>query len=206
MATYYAAGIAGEAAGKIIQHPMGLPTPLDEIWRGTSQRRHQQCVHHCQRCGHTLASSVLPCRHFRLPALGRRRSHSLPESPGSILLRVMLSASEHSPRLVLWCRSLNTAGTRPACSASSSTGQLESRGESDATVGTVLTILPSLQNETSTQVSPCAMSRRCGATSPSCCKGIYEAELGLGGSTARRKCSGKFRLPITGARCPRAVP
>ena len=87
---------------------------------------------------------------------------------------------------------LNTAGTRPACSASSSTGQLESRGESDATVGTVLTILPSLQNETSTQVSPCAMSRRCGATSPSCCKGIYEAELGLGGSTARRSVRANF--------------
>ena len=77
-------------------------------------------------------------------------------------------------------------------SASSSTGQLESRGESDATVGTVLTILPSLQNETCTQVSPCAMSCRCGATSPSCCKGIYEAELGLGGSTARRSVRENF--------------
>ena len=80
----------------------------------------------------------------------------------------------------------------PACSTSSSTGQLESRGESDATVGSVLTILPSLQNETSTQVSPCAMSRRCGATSPSCCKGIHEAELGLGGSTARRSVRANF--------------
>ena len=36
------------------------------------------------------------------------------------------------------------------------------------------------------------MSRRCGATSPSCCKGIYEAELGLGGSTARRIVRANF--------------
>ena len=32
MATYHPLGIAGEVAGKIVQHPVGLPTTLQEIW------------------------------------------------------------------------------------------------------------------------------------------------------------------------------
>ena len=32
MDTYHPPGVAGKAAGKIIQHPVGLPTTLEEIW------------------------------------------------------------------------------------------------------------------------------------------------------------------------------
>ena len=36
MAAHHPPGIAGEVADKIIQHPMGLPTALEEIWCRTS--------------------------------------------------------------------------------------------------------------------------------------------------------------------------
>ena len=36
MATYPSLGIAGKVAGKFIQHPVGLPTALVEMWCGTS--------------------------------------------------------------------------------------------------------------------------------------------------------------------------
>ena len=32
MATYHSLGIAGKVAGKIIQHPVGFPTTLEETW------------------------------------------------------------------------------------------------------------------------------------------------------------------------------
>ena len=32
MATYHPASVAGKAAGKFIQHPVGVPTTLEEIW------------------------------------------------------------------------------------------------------------------------------------------------------------------------------
>ena len=32
MITYHSLGIAGKVAGKIIQHPVGLPTTLEETW------------------------------------------------------------------------------------------------------------------------------------------------------------------------------
>ena len=102
--------------------------------------------------------------------------------PLSILSRLV------SPFLIFPTALSGSSVEVPPCRAIGSIAQcqLESSGESDATVGTVLTILPSLLNETGTQVSPGAMSSRCGATCPSCCKGIFEAEVGLGGSTPRR--------------------
>ena len=47
-----------------VQHPVCLPTALEEMRGGTSPARPQQCKHPCWRCLHTLASSVLPCSHF----------------------------------------------------------------------------------------------------------------------------------------------
>ena len=46
---------------QITQHPVGLPTALEELWCGTSPARPQQCVHDGRRCGHfgILSSSVL---------------------------------------------------------------------------------------------------------------------------------------------------
>ena len=50
MATYHSLGVAGKVAGKIVQHPMGFPTALEEIRCGTLPSSPQQCVHHCGRC------------------------------------------------------------------------------------------------------------------------------------------------------------
>ena len=62
MATHHPLGFAGKVAGKApnTQHPVGLPTALEEIWCGTSPARPQQCVHDGERCGHIgiLSSSV----------------------------------------------------------------------------------------------------------------------------------------------------
>ena len=46
---------------QITQHPVGLPTALEEIWCGTFPAQLQQCVHDGRRCGHIgiLSSSVL---------------------------------------------------------------------------------------------------------------------------------------------------
>ena len=32
LTTYHPAGVAAEAAGKFIQHPVGVPTTREEIW------------------------------------------------------------------------------------------------------------------------------------------------------------------------------
>ena len=71
MATYHSLGIAGKVAGKIVKHPVGLPTALEEMWCETSPARTQQCVHDGRRCGHILAPSVLQYRHSRVPAPNR---------------------------------------------------------------------------------------------------------------------------------------
>ena len=62
---------------KIILHPAGLPTAPEEILRGTSAGRPQQRVHDGWRCGHTLAHSVLQCRHTRVSSSARRRTFVL---------------------------------------------------------------------------------------------------------------------------------
>ena len=72
MATYHQPGIAGEACGKSSQHPVDLPTALEEIWCVTSPARPQQCVHDGRRSRRTLASSVLRYHRFRVPAPDRR--------------------------------------------------------------------------------------------------------------------------------------
>ena len=45
---------------QITQHPLSLPTALEELWCGTSPARPQQCVHDGRRSGHIgiLSSSV----------------------------------------------------------------------------------------------------------------------------------------------------
>ena len=48
--------------------PVGHPTALKVVWCGTSPARTQQCFHDGRRCGHTLASSFLQCRHVRVSA------------------------------------------------------------------------------------------------------------------------------------------
>ena len=59
MANCHPLGIAEEVAGKIVQHPVSLPTALEEIRGETSPARPQQCVRRCRRCCHSLVSSVL---------------------------------------------------------------------------------------------------------------------------------------------------
>ena len=59
---------------QIILHPAGLPTAPEEILRGTSAGRPQQRVHDGWRCGHTLAPSVLQCRHTRVSSSVLRKT------------------------------------------------------------------------------------------------------------------------------------
>ena len=67
-ASYYPLGIAGKVAGKSSNTQWAFPTAPDEIWRGPSPTRPQQCVHNGWRCRHTLVSSVLQRFHYRVPA------------------------------------------------------------------------------------------------------------------------------------------
>ena len=67
-ASYYPLGIPGKVAGKSSNTQWAFPTAPDEIWRGPSPARPQQCVHNGWRCRHTLASSVLQRSHYRVPA------------------------------------------------------------------------------------------------------------------------------------------
>ena len=68
MTSYHPLGIAGKVAGKSSNTQWAFPTAPDEIWRGPSPARPQQCVHNGCRCRQTLASSVPQRFHYRVPA------------------------------------------------------------------------------------------------------------------------------------------